>query len=131
MFKIICFILFGATFIKSITGLLFHEKLYGWAKRHYSKNKKSWTTIFLLIYGIIVFLLTWYVTIFDYVKHGWIITLLITVSSVKLFGLIFNWEKISKKFVKFIENSSKKLWILDITLLILSLIFLLMGLFLY
>ena len=131
MFKIICYILFIATFLKSLAGIFFHDILYEWAKRHYSKNKKSWTTIFLLIYGIIVFLLTWYATIFDYVKHGWIITFLITLSSIKLFGLIFNWKKVSKKFANFIENSSHKLWILDIILFFLSIIFLFMGIFIY
>ena len=131
MFKIVCFILFAATFIKSTAGIFAHEKLYGWAKRHYSKDKRSWTTVLLIIYGVGVLLLTWYGTIFDYVKYGWVITLLITLSSFKLIGLIFNWEKASAKFVNFIEDSSDKLWILDISLLVVSIGFLIMGLFLY
>ncbi|TYB31266.1 MAG: hypothetical protein FXF47_05055 [Candidatus Mcinerneyibacterium aminivorans] len=131
MFKIVCYILSITTFVKSITGIFAHDKLYNWAKRHYSKEKRSWTTILLIVYGVGVLILTWYGTIFDYVKYGWIVTILITFSSIKLAGLIFNWKKVSKKFVKFIENSKEKLWMLDVLLLIISIGFLLMGIYLY
>lgn len=131
MFRIVSFILAGAALIKGLVGLVAHEKLYSWAQKHYSAKEKSFTVVLLLIYGVGVLGLTWYATLFDYVKYGWVLTVFISLSSIKLFGIVFKWEATSQKFVKFIKNDGVKLKILDFVVIGLGVIFLLLGLFVY
>lgn len=131
LFKIICFVVAGSAFIKGLTGIFAHDKLYGWARKHYASEEWSFTFILLLVYGIAVVGTTWYATIFTYVKYGWILTVFMSIMSLKMIGLIFNWKETSRKFVNLIESGGKKLWVLDFIVLVLGVIFLLMGLYLY
>lgn len=131
LFKIVCYVVAGAAFCKGLVGIFAHDKLYGWAEKHYATGERSFTVWLFLIYGIGVVGITWYATIFDYVKYGWILTVFMSIMSLKLIGLIYNWEETSKKFVNFIRGSSSKLWLLDFVVLLLGAVFLWMGLYLY
>lgn len=131
MYSLVCFILAAAALIKGLVGLLAHEQLYTWAEAHYSKEEKSFTVVMLIIYGVGVLALTWYATIFDYVKYGWILTAFITLASIKLVGIIFKWEETSRKFVEFIRGRGMKLKLLDIVVTTLGIGFLLAGLYVY
>ena len=131
LFKIICYILATTALIKGLVGIFAHHKLYGWAEKHYSKQDKSITVKVLVAYAVLVLILTWYATLFNYVQYGWIVTTFITLMSIKTVGLLFNWEAASQKFVNFIKSGEKMLWLLDIVVISLSLIFYGLGLFLY
>ena len=131
LFKIVCYVVAGAAFCKGLVGVFAHDKLYGWAEKHYSTKDRSLTVWLFLIYGVGVVGTTWYATIFNYVKHGWILTVIMSIMSLKLLGLIYNWEETSKKFVNLIKDSNKKLWLLDFIVLFLGAVFLWMGMYLY
>lgn len=131
LFKIICYILATTALIKGLVGIFAHDKLYGWAEKHYAQTEKSITVKVLVAYAVIILFLTWYATLFQYTQYGWIITTFITLMSIKTVGLLFNWKAASQKFVDFIKSSQKMLWVLDIVVIFLSLIFYGLGLFLY
>lgn len=131
IFKVICYILATTALIKGLVGLFAHETLYGWAEKHYSKTKKSATVQVMVAYAFIILILTWYATIFDYVQYGWIITVFISLMSIKTFTLIFKWKEASEKFVKLIKSGGSTLWVLDIIVIVLSISFYALGYYLY
>lgn len=131
VFKIICYILATTALLKGLVGIFAHETLYSWAEKHYSKTKKSATVKILVAYAFIILILTWYGTVFDYVKYGWIVTVFISLMSIKTFTLMFKWKEASEKFVKLIKNGGATLWILDIVVILLSLSFYALGYFIY
>ncbi|HKL12330.1 MAG TPA: hypothetical protein VJ907_01860 [Halanaerobiales bacterium] len=131
LFKIICYVLASTAFLKGLVGIFAHQLLYGWAEKHYGKKGKSFTVNLLLFYAFTILILTWYATLFQYTEYGWILTTFITLMSIKTVGLTFKWKKASQKFVSFIKNSGKKLWLLDVVVIILSLVFFGLGYFVY
>lgn len=131
LFKIISFVLACACILKAIIGLAFHKKFYLWDRKQYASQKLPKDIFIFILYGIGMFFITWYATIFHYERYGWIITLVVTLSSVKLFSILFNWRKTSEKIVKFIDSGGWKLWMLDITIFIIGILFLLLGLYIY
>ncbi len=128
MYSLVCYILSAAALSKGLVGIFAHESLYGWAQNHYEREEKSFTVILLLIYGFVVLGLSWYAALFDYVQYGWILTAFITLSSIKLAAIIFNWEATSQKFVEFIKSGGIKLKILDLLVTALGFAFLWLGL---
>jgi hypothetical protein len=131
LFKLICFILATTAMIKGLVGIFAHNKLYGWAEKHYAKPGKSITVKIFVGYAVLILLLTWYATLFQYQSYGWIVTVFITLMSIKTVGLLFNWEKTSQKFVSLIKSGQKILWVLDIIVIGLSLLFYGLGIFIY
>ncbi len=132
LFKFICYILSFTAFIKVFFGVFFHEKFYVWARHQYAKPYRSWTVNALLFYAFLLLALSWVGLFFYYVKYGWLLTAILTLASVKSMGIFLNWEKTSGKFVRFIDQlGKKKLWLVDLVVLIIGLFFLWLGLFIY
>ena len=131
LFKLICYLLASTTLLKGLVGVFAHQVLYGWAEKHYAKKGKSFTVNLLLLYAFTILGLTWYATIFQYTEYGWILTVFITLMSIKTLGLTFKWEEASQKFVSFIKNSGKMLWLLDVVVIILSIFIFGLGYFVY
>ena len=131
LFQIICFILAISAGIKVFFGLFFHDGLYEWARRNYAEEKRPLAVNLLLIYALALLILVWTAVLVDYVANGWILAALLTLFSIKSVNILFNWKAAGKQFVKFIEQFREKLWMVDILVAVLGIIFLLMGLLLY
>ncbi len=117
--------------MKAFVGFIFHKKFYTWDKKQYASKKYPKSFYIFIPYGAGVFLSTWYATIFHYREKGWILTLIVTLSSIKLFSILFNWEKTSEKFVKFIDSGGWKLWAVDVFVMIMGVVFLFLGIYVY
>ncbi len=130
-FKIISFVLAGACFLKAFIGFVFHNKFYEWDRKQYASDKWPKSFFIFITYGLVMFALIWYATIFHYVKYGWILTLIVSISSIKLFSLLFKRDEIAPKFVRFIESGGWKLWAVDIFVLFMGFLFLYLGLYIY
>lgn len=130
-FRLISFVLAAACILKALIGLFFHKKFYSWDRKQYAAKKFPKRLFIFILYGIGIVLTTWYATIFHYVKYGYILTIIVTLSSIKLFSILFDWENTSKKFVHFIDSGGWKLWVLDIFILIMGIVFFLLGLYVY
>ncbi|SES14958.1 hypothetical protein [Salipaludibacillus aurantiacus] len=131
VFAFVSIILAFSAFIKVFFGVFYHEQLYDWAKKHYSQEKWSTPVKGLLIYAVALFLLVWYATLTGYIAYGWILTVFITLASLKTVTLLFNWEHTSPKFVAFIDKSGKKLWFVDLFVAVIGFLFLWLGLMVY
>ena len=59
------------------------------------------------------------------------LTAFITIASLKSFNLLFSWQKTAEKFVSFIDRAGKKLWVVDLVVGILGVLFLYLGLWIY
>ena len=130
-FKFISFVLAVACILKSLIGLFLHKKFYAWDRKQYASQRFPKRLFVFILYGLGIFLITWYATIFHYVKHGYILTTIVSLSSIKLLSLLFNWEDTSKKLVRFIDSGGWRLWVLDVFLLVLGVLFFLLGLYVY
>ena len=130
-FKLISFVLGGACILKALIGLFFHKKFYSWDRRQYAAQKFPKRLYIFILYGIVMVFTTWYATIFHYVEYGYILTIIVTISSIKLFSILFNWKNTSKKILNFIDSGGWKLWALDIFILIMGIIFFLLGIYVY
>jgi len=95
----------------------------------YTKKKPGWV-YFLGFFGILLVVFSWYKVFTTNVKYSWIIALLISLTLIKVFNLIFNYNKFRQFVVKTLKNTKR--WLLiNIAIIIFSIILLLMGLFLY
>lgn len=130
-FKYLAFMFGLILIIKSCIGLGFHSKFYMWDKKQYSSPKPTLPFIFFLIYGLIILCLTWYATLFHYVKYGWILTAITTISGFKIYKAAARWPDFSKNIAIFIDKHNSYLWALDIILFILGAFFLVMSFTLY
>ncbi len=130
-FKWICFVLAFACVTKGIIGIVFHKNFYTWDKKQYTS--RHWPTSFLLFipYGIGMISWTWYATLFHYTKHGWIITITVTIVSIKFFAIIFQWKKTSTFLVQIIDTGGWKIWFLDVLMIVSGFSFFLLGIFVY
>jgi len=131
LFRTISLVLAASAFIKVFFGIFYHDKLYGWAKKHYSQDKRSLAVNLLLIYALVLLLVVWYATLTQYVPLGWILTLIITSASVKSIGILLNWKLVSEKFAEFIVKAEGKLWMVDLFVGILGVLFLYLALVIY
>lgn len=95
----------------------------------YKINKPKWVNI-VGISGYLLVFYTWYQVIVNNIKYSWIIALLITFTILKVSALLFNYEKF-RKFAVIMLNNKKKMSILNSFIIILSIVLILMGIFLY
>ncbi|MFO7636092.1 MAG: hypothetical protein R6W96_02140 [Clostridia bacterium] len=130
-FNTISLVLAASAMAKVFFGVFFHNRLYAWAKKHYGREKRSVAVNALLVYALVLLVLVWIGTLTDYVPLGWILTVFITLASLKSMNLLFNWKSSSEKFVAFIDRAGRKLWLVDLVVAIMGLVFLCMGIWLY
>jgi hypothetical protein len=50
---------------------------------------------------------------------------------IKSVNILLNWQKTSSKFANFIEKFENKLWLVDVFVAVLGLVFLFLGIWLY
>lgn len=131
IFKVLSLVLALSAFVKVFFGVFFHKQLYTWAKKQYAQKTRTVAVNILLLYALALLVFVWIGTIVNYVAYGWILTTFITIASLKSLSLLFGWQKASEKFVSFIDNSGKKLWLVDVVVGLLGILFLCLGLWLY
>ena len=95
----------------------------------YSEEKPAW----IYFAGVAAFFLvgyTWFKVFTTDIRFSWIIALLITLTLIKISTLIFNYNKF-REFAKTVLNDKQKLMKLNIGVVIFSVIFILLGIYLY
>ncbi|MBS4538922.1 hypothetical protein GOQ27_10625 [Clostridium sp. D2Q-11] len=95
----------------------------------YAKEKPKWIYIVSVI-SLIIVGYTWYQVFNMDIKYSWIIAILVSLTLIKIFNLIFNYDKF-REFVDSTLNNKRKFKQLNISVFIFSIIFILMGIFLY
>lgn len=129
-FSILCFVWAFVGILSRILIIFLGDKWTKWElDKAYSQKKPKWIyAVAILSLAIIGF--TWYQVIVSGVQFSWIIAVLLSLTLIKVYTIIFNYQRF-REFVKYILNDRKKLSQLNIAVTILSIVFILMGIFLY
>lgn len=129
-FKVLCF-------VWAIIGLgsrffmyTLKENWNSWEQDKAYKEKRPLWVVLVAILGIVLIIVTWTIYIVYDVKYGWILSLLMTLTIVKISNLLFRYDKF-REFLKEILPDKKRMKRLNISVIILSIVLILMGLFLY
>jgi len=98
-------------------------------EKAYGRRKPKWL-IGGGLSGMLLIAYTWYAVFSLGIAHGWIMAVLISLTAVKIYMLIFRYAEF-REFVKATLNSKRKMLRLNLAVLSFSVICLLMALFLY
>lgn len=129
-FSILCFawalIGLGSRFVM----IHFGQRWNLWElEKVYSEKKRTWIYFtgvgasFLVVY-------TWFKVFTTDIRFGWIIASLSTLTLIKVATLVFNYKKF-RQFANIVLNDKQKFILLNIGVVIFSVIFILMGIYLY
>jgi len=108
----------------------FGDKWNKWEMNNaYKEKKPKWI---YLVSGLGFFLsaFTWYKVFTTDVKYSWVIAILISLPLVKISALLFRYDEF-RKFAEETLNDPKKKMKLTISVLLMSVIFIVMGIVLY
>ncbi len=129
-FSILCYIWSAIAIISRIAMFAMKDNWNKWeTEKAYSQKKPFWVYIVCIV-GIVIIITTWYVNFKYNVSLGWILSILITLTSIKMVNIIFNYNKFRDFIIKTLNNKGKMMK-LNVLVLALSIILIFMGIFLY
>jgi len=130
IFKTICFFWAAVAIISRVAMVMMKEKWKEWEINSAYKAKKPLWIYFLGIFGIILIGITWFTYLYYGIQYGWILAGLISLTLVKIFTLLFNYDQF-REFVQRALKDKRKMLHLNISVLVLAAGLICMGLFLY
>jgi fluoride ion exporter CrcB/FEX len=130
-FKTLSLILAILCVIEGTAGLVCRRAFDAWIQRQFAAPAPSGTLRVLLVYAMTLALATWYATLLHYARHGWVVTLVMTVVGLKALALLVGWRLVSAEVVRAIERSRALLGQAYLLTLLLGGVFLWLGLVVY
>lgn len=131
MFQIISLIIAVLALLKSTAGLLLPDKFYGWRRQQYASVSLPpmvlvMPSLFVLLAGT-----AWYATLFHYQPWGWMVTGFTTL--IALLGVLnlSRWSTHRQKTGQAIDTQPQTRTGVDVTILILGLLFVFLAFFVY
>ncbi len=129
-FKAICFIWaligIGSRIAMGIMG----EKWKAWElDKVYMKKKPKFINFFGFL-GYLIVIFTWYQVVVTDVKYSWIIAIIMSATLIKISAILFNYDAF-RAFGSALLNDKKRMFKLNVGVLIFSIVLILMGLFVY
>ena len=129
-FQFICFLWAALGIGSRIVMLVMGEKWAKWeVSSAYTQNKPKWIYPVGVI-GYFLVILTWYQFFVTDIKYSWMVAVLITVTTIKITVLLFNYKAFHNFLVSMLKDKKKMLQ-LNIGVVLLSCVLVLMGVFLY
>jgi len=129
-FSVLCFIWAGIGIISRIAMGKMGRNWAEWEmNKVYKEDKPSFIT-FIGILGYVIVIVTWIMVFITDIQYSWIIAVLITLTLFKITKLLFNYEQFREFLVKTLKDK-KKMYQLNTSVIILSIILVSMGIFLY
>ncbi|ERJ11797.1 hypothetical protein [Haloplasma contractile] len=129
-FSGLCYVLAIVAVLTRILMLFCKDAWIRWEmNKAYTEKQPKWIYIVVLL-SIGLAFYTWYKVYVSSLEYGWIIATILTVTLLKGFTLILNYEAF-RRFAKYVLYDSKRMVILNTVVLILAAIFVLMGIYLY
>ncbi|WP_113672085.1 hypothetical protein [Vallitalea guaymasensis] len=129
-FKIMCFLWAAIGIISRIAMAVMKDNWNKWETTKAYKEKKTLWIYIVCIVGLILIALTWYIYIVYSIPYGWILGILISLTGIKILTLMFNYNKF-QEFLHATLYNPKKMLRLNISVIILSLILIAFGIWLY
>ncbi len=129
-FSFLCFFWALVGLVSRFFILKMGEKWSNWELgKAYTASKPKWI-YFLGVFGISIIIYTWYQVIVTEIRYSWIIAVLISLTLIKVFNLMFNYEGF-REFVVNTLNNKKRWKLINIVIIVFSIILILMGIYLY
>lgn len=129
-FGIICFVWaligIGSRIIMGVMG----EKWNNWELNSAYASEKPKILNVIGVVGYLIVIFTWYMVIISSIEYSWIIAALVSVTVIKISTILFNY-KAFRRFVSDMLNNEKKMFQLNLGVVIYSIILIFMGIFLY
>jgi len=129
-FKLLCFTWAAAGIITRILIMFLGVSWREWELgKAYSEHKPRW----IYVVGIAAFFLvafTWYKVFTSDVRYSWIIAVIVSLTLIKISAMLFRYERF-RAFVMDVLNDRKKLTVLNVVVLLFSIGFLMLGVYLY
>jgi hypothetical protein len=129
-FAIVCFVWAGIGIATRILMVAYGERWNRWEMTHaYAVQRPQWV-VFVAGAGIVFIAFTWYKVFTTDVNHSWILATLVSLTSIKLSVLLFQYEKF-RAFASEILNNKYKKMRLTVSVALMAIVLLVMGLRLY
>ncbi len=129
-FQILCFFWAFVGIASRIVMIFLGKKWVRWElESAYGKEKPVWLYA-AGAFAVIIIGYSWFMVFTTEIKYSWIITALVSLTIIKVYMLIFQYDKF-RKFAVNILNDKKKMLQLNILVILFSLVFISMGVFLY
>ncbi len=130
-FQILSFI-FGAILILTRPAIQFFPKQWNAFELNtaYTEKQPHWVW-FVSIFGLGLVALTWFMHFTAGIPYSIVITLVITLTLVKMSQVLFNYQQFRAFVVRVLEKDRKTLSLINVSALLLGVGCLLIGFFLY
>lgn len=129
-FAIVSFVWAGIGIATRILMVAYGERWNRWEMTHaYAVQRPRWV-VFIAGAGIVFIAFTWYKVFTTDVNHSWILAALVSLTSIKLSVLLFQYEKF-RAFASDILNNKHKKMKLTVSVALMAIVLLVMGLRLY
>lgn len=129
-FKIICFVWAAIGIVSRIAMAVMKEKWAVWEENQAYKEKRPGWVAVVAVVGLLLIAAIWAVYIIFGVPYGWVLGVLITLTSVKVVKLLFSYNEF-RVFLKNTLADKTKMMRLNIAVIILSVGLVCLGIFLY
>lgn len=131
MFQTISLLIAVPALLKATTGLLLPGQFYGWRRQQYASASIPRIVLVMPSLFILLGAASWYATLFHYQPWGWIVTGFTTlVASLGALNLS-RWSSHREKTGKAIEGEPQTRLSVDLTILVLGLLFTYLAFFVY
>ena len=131
MFQIISLLIAILALLKGITGLLVPDRFYNWRRQQYASA--AIPTVVLVLPSLFVLLAgaSWYVTLFHYQPWGWVVTGFTTLIAFLGVLNLSRWSTHRQKTGQAIDKQPGARIGVDVTILLLGVLFTYLGFFVY
>lgn len=129
-FSLLCFGWASIGIISRMFMYIMGDQWKEWEMDKAYKAEKPWYINIIGVLGYAIVIYSWYNVIALDVEYSWIISLLVTLTTVKISVLLFNYDGFRQFAITTLKNK-RKMMRLNISVVILSTILIGMGLFLY
>ncbi len=125
-------IVFGLILILTRPAIQFFPKQWNAFELNiaYTEKQPRWVW-FVGLFGLALVIFTWYMHFNTEIPYSIVITLLLTLTLVKMSQVLFNYKQFRAFAVRVLEKDRKTLTLINIFALVLGLALLLMGFLLY
>ncbi|OHD34038.1 MAG: hypothetical protein A2Y31_09155 [Spirochaetes bacterium GWC2_52_13] len=129
-FAIVCLVWAGIGIATRILMMAYGERWNRWEMTHaYAVQRPRWVLVVAGV-GIAFIAFTWYKVFTTDVPYSWIIATLVSLTSIKLSALLFQYDKF-RTFASEILNDRHKKMKLTVSVALMSIVLLAMGFQLY
>ena len=125
-------IVFGLILILTRPAIQFFPKQWNAFELNtaYTEKQPRWVW-FVGLFGLVLVIITWYMHFTKGIPYSIVITLLLTLTLVKMSQVLFNYKQFRAFAVRVLEKDRKTLTLINIFALLLGLASLIMGFILY